>query len=218
MNDLFTPTEHAIICDYFCITRPEALLTLDVELPQEGNGIYVEEPNGSQFVEDSPLRNAVARIALGVIQNRLPQWGMVDENGTVTLSRERFERPIRNVVLLPQHLFTINWADSGPGYSWPETYHSTYIPGYDCYLVTAAFDGEDMYGVTELAIGYFDGSKLPVQASADVIMGWWRYLRENSQERWAYVWDEGLIDAQTANAWGELVWPEYSPEVEEECG
>jgi hypothetical protein len=216
MNDIFTPTEHAILCDYFGLTRPEAYLTLDIGEPTEGNGIFVETANGNEDADNTPLRNAVARIALGVIQNRLPQCGIFDGDGQLTLTRKSFRRPVRDVVLLPQHLFTINWADSAPGVSWPEIYHSTYIPGYERYVVTAAFDGTDMYGVTELAIGFFDGSRLPEVGSADIIKHWWRYLQSNCQDRWAYVWDEALISKQVADGWADEVWNADLDSLDEE--
>jgi hypothetical protein len=216
MNDFFTPTEQSLLCDYLGMTRPEAYQTLDLGPPADGRGLYVEAPNDNQVVEATPLRNAVARIALGVIQNRLPQCGIFDGDGRLTLTRKRFERPIRDVVMLPQHLFTINWADSAPGISWPEEYHSTYIPGFDRYVVTAAFDGTDMYGVTELAIGSFEGDRAPAEGCADVVKGWWRYLQENCQTRWAYVWDEALISKDTAEDWADEVWIDAWPHIADE--
>jgi hypothetical protein len=216
MNDFFTPTEQSLLCDYLGMPRPEAYQTLDLGPPADGRGIFVEEPNDNQVVEATPLRNAVARIALGVIQNRLPQCGIIDGDGRLTLTRKRFERPIRDVVMLPQHLFTINWADSGPGISWPEEYHSTYIPGFDHYVVTAAFDGTDMYGVTELAIGSFEGDRDPAEGCADIVKGWWHYLQDNCQPRWAYVWNEALISKDTAEDWADEVWIDGWPHIEDE--
>ncbi len=221
--NIFTPTEHAILCDYFGIARPEAYLTVNIEFPPEGDGIFVEPPDDTYVVDTTPLRNAVARIALGVIQDRLPQCGVFDGEGELTLTRQAFERPARDVVMLPQHLFTINWADSAPGISWPETYHSAYIPGFDRYVVTAAVDGKDLYGVTELAIGFFDGARLPVEGSAEVIKEWWRYLCDNCQDRWAYVWDEGLITKELAVEWADEVWSTESDsfaddELEDQLG
>ncbi len=205
MTDFFTPTEQAILCNYFGIARPEGFPSIDVQQPPEGDGIFVEPANDNEVVEDTPLKNAVARIALSVIQNRLPQCGIFDGD-KLTLTRKQFSHPRRDVVMLPQHLFTINWADSAPGISWPEAYHATYIPGFDRYVVTASFDGTDMYGVTELAIGFFEGDRQPVEGCADVLKNWWRYLQENCQYRWAYVWDEGLIDRAAANGWADEVW------------
>ncbi len=205
MTDLYTPTEQAILCDYFKIPRPTGCqLTMDDDIV-DGVG------------HDVAMRNAVARIALSVIQNRLPQCGVFDGEGGLTLTRGRFPRPPRDVVTLPQHLFMINWADTAPGISWPEVYHATYIPGYARYVVTASFDGTDMHGVTELAIGFFDGDRQPVDGSADVIKEWWRYLMsESCQDRWAYVWDEGLIDSGVANSCADEVWAEETDDDEEE--
>lgn len=214
MSDLFTPTEQAILSDYFGIARTECCAEMDIMHPAEGDSIFVEAPNDSQVVEQTPVRNAVARLALSVIQNRLPQCGIFNGD-TLTLTRKQFARPRRDVVMLPQHLFTINWADSAPGISWPEAYHSTYIPDFDRYVVTASFDGTDMYGVTELAIGFFAGDRQPAEGCADVLKGWWRYLHENCQGRWAYVWDEGLIDRAVATGWANEVWVEESDEEED---
>jgi hypothetical protein len=215
MNDFFTPTEQAILRDYFGIARPEGISEIDITHPAEGDGIFVAAPDDSQVVEATPVRTAVARIALGVIQNRLPQCGIFDGD-TLTLTRKQFARPRRDVVMLPQHLFTINWADSAPGISWPEAYHSTYIPGFDRYVVTASFDGTDMYGVTELAIGFFEADREPADGCADVLRGWWRFLQENCQDRWAYVWGEGLIDRAAARGWADEVWVENFAEDDEE--
>ena len=73
------------------------------------------------------LENAIARICLESAQRSLPQWAMV-RDGKVTLGRRRQRTARRARKLRPVHLFTINWADSGPGFSWPEAYHVTCLP------------------------------------------------------------------------------------------
>ena len=74
------------------------------------------------------LANAVATLALSTVQSRLPQCGVFDGEGRLTLARKRTPAWRRDIVLLPQHLFTINWADTAPGISWPETYYAAYLP------------------------------------------------------------------------------------------
>jgi hypothetical protein len=139
-------------------------------------------------------------------------------DGIFTLFRQPFARPSRSVVLLPQHLFTINWADSGPGISWPEAYHVTYIPDYDRYVVTASQDSKDMWGFNDLAIGSFNGDIPLIEGCRMMLIDWWQsQCGDYEQGRWAYVWEEGKIDTRTARAWGDLVWPEYVPEEEEDC-
>ena len=112
---------------------------------------------------------------------------------------------------LPQHLFMINWADSGPGISWPEDYYVAFVPGFERFVVTASMDSTDCWGFTDLAIGSFAGD-VPLKAGAHaVITGWWS--AQHGEYPWAYVWGEGLISQEIADGWRDEVWP---PDVEEE--
>ena len=67
------------------------------------------------------LDNEVATILLDTFQSHLPnfRWHDQDDN----LRSVRGKKPIkeRKVQLFPLHLFTINWATSGPGIEWPES-------------------------------------------------------------------------------------------------
>ena len=74
-------------------------------------------------------------------------------DGEVKLARkvkEPSQLPSR--ILLPKHLFTINWANSAPGLSWPEAYYVTQLPGWDVYIVTASQDTDEIYGYEDFAI------------------------------------------------------------------
>jgi hypothetical protein len=73
-----------------------------------------------------------------------------------------------------------------------------------------------MHGVTELAIGFFEGDRQPVDGCAEVIKAWWRHLQGNCQDHWAYVWEEGLISKDTADDWAEEVWGSDWPHIEDE--
>jgi hypothetical protein len=107
----------------------------------------------------------------------------------------------------PRHICTVNWADSGPGFSWPEAYHLTYLPGFDKFVVTASRDGPDAWGCSDHAIGVADGGLDPVEAAKEVVIGQWRYQFDNwEQSRWAYLLGEGLIDKATASCWADEVW------------
>ncbi len=128
MNNFFTPTERALLCDYFQIQRPAELKQIDIRAEPDHGGHWVDSDC------DRALEAAVAHITLAVIQARLPQSASVSED-QVIFFRKQYVRPSRSVVLLPQFLFMINWADTAPGLSWPESYHVTYIPEYDRYVV-----------------------------------------------------------------------------------
>ena len=82
----------------------------------------------------------------------------------------------------PQLICTINWADSGPGFSWPESYHVTYLPGFDKFVVTASRDGPDAWGCDDHAIGVANGGLSPVDAAKEVVTEFWR-MQVNSPRR-----------------------------------
>lgn len=160
----------------------------------------------SDIPDHIPIANAIATLALSNVQSRLPQCGVFDEEGRLTLTRKPIPAWRRDIVLLPQHLFTINWADTAPGISWPETYFATYLPIIDRFIVTASMDCPDMWGVTDLAIGSFDAETDLIMGSGQVVSAWWAMQRDHCQERFAYVWAEGRIALETANQWADQVW------------
>jgi len=162
-----------------------------------------------------PIANAVATLALSNVQSQLPQCGVVSDEGTVTLTRKQFPICRRNVVLLPQFLLTINWADSAPGISWPETYFVTFLPLIERHIVTASLDSPDLWGVTDLAIGSFDAERDLLTGSCEVIAAWWAMQRDNDQERFAYVWTAGRVSYALANHWADQVWPVSAEEEDE---
>ena len=83
-----------------------------------------------RFDEDA----AVAHIVLSAIQERLPQWAAVEIDAvgnTIHTARPIQKGNKKKIELKPQHLITINWANTGPGISWPAAYHLTWLPHYD---------------------------------------------------------------------------------------
>ena len=101
----------------------------------------------------------------------------------------------------------INWADSGPGFSWPESYYVSYLPVYDVYVVTASADSPDTWGYCDLAIGHFKSCKNIVTASKQVIQERWQQLYdEYDQQSWAYLFNVGLVDEAAAYSMAADVW------------
>jgi hypothetical protein len=186
-----------------------ALLNCYVEKTSEPDGIdafynALEVPTGATAPR---LAIAVAQIVLHHIQGSLPQWASV-RGEKVILNREEHKRhQDARLKFDPRHICTVNWADSGPGFSWPEAYHLTYLPGFDKFVVTASRDGPDAWGCSDHAIGVADGGLDPVEAAKEVVIGQWRYQFDNwEQSRWAYLLGEGLIDKATASCWADEVW------------
>ena len=167
-------------------------------------------PEGSE--EASRCSIAVAQILLHNIQEELPSWGCTKNDGTTVLGRLPHQRhQDARLNFNPKHLLTVNWADSGPGFSWPEAYYITYLPKFNKHIVTASRDGEDAFGCTDHAIGFADGSLNILDAAKEVIISNWLWQRESwDQGRWAYLFDEGLIDGDKANEWASEVWFEAS--------
>jgi hypothetical protein len=167
----------------------------------------------------SPLQIAVARVLLNPIQASLPQWAAVREGGEVLLNRKEIQRHPQAVrlTLEPQLVCCINWADSGPGYSWPESYHVTYIPGLEKFIVTSSRDGADAFGCADHALGWGSAAEGELLVAKRIIQGFWEHQRnEWDQERWAYLFDDGLIDSATADAWAEEIWPQVNTPDEED--
>lgn len=159
-------------------------------------------------VEDRELSNAVARVCLNPIQDRLPQWGAIDRDGDLILGRGVDARRRARVELVPQHLFTLNWADSGPGFSWREAYHAIFLPGFGRWVVTMSVDSTDVWGVTDLAIGAFGVGSDVVRSSGRIIVRYWREQQcfDETEGGWAYLLDTGLVDSSVAWRWRRRVW------------
>ena len=172
-------------------------------------------PNGN--LEDA---NLVAEIALSTVKGELPQWAQCDEDGRILLGREHTLRLLkeRDKLLKPIFLLMINWSDSAPGISWPETYYATLLPAYDFYVVTASQDSEDVYDYTDEAIGFLhcdDEQSIPAEAGK-VIRQWWRFQHEqNNQTPWVYLFSDGEIDTAEAEALRDEVWHEEAADKEE---
>lgn len=149
------------------------------------------------------LDAAVAAILLKSTRDELPQWAAVD-NGVVTLGR-RNTRPVRSAYK-PKHLFTLNWADSGPGFSWPTAYYVTAVPAFEAMVVTASADGTDAFGFTDFAIGHFHADVDLMVGVQQVITTQWTDQAADGQSRWAYLFEERLVDADRANQWADQVW------------
>ncbi len=225
MNDsvgLLDPVESDILRLYFGLRThldPESLLEAREAVPpvddEEGDGAARDrrgvrirrDLRSTDFPGDAPLADAVARICLNAIQSRLPGWIGVTSRGA--LVGERTPEPARpaSVVALPRLLLAIDWAESGPGFSWPEAYYATYVPQFQRHVVTASVDCAETWGATDFAIGVVpEGAEL-LRGCGAVLRAWWRHQRSlGDQPPWASVLDTGLVDRPTARAWRIRTW------------
>ena len=181
---LFTADEFFVLCDWFGIDKPPSERVIEEILDEW------DIPKQIDFYRRTDA--AVAQILLERVQDRLPNW-----HGPQGDARTVVDRPAhRQLELVPQHLLTINWADSGPGFSWPVAYKATFVPAFDQIVVTASSDSPEMFGVCDVAIGAF-GSDVPfLQGCRDIIVADWSgQRREWDRERWVGLFDTGLVAA-----------------------
>ena len=212
-TSLFLPEEHKVISEWLDVESAEDL-SADLTLEKALYNLDLLVPTVSVR---STVDWAVAAILLERIQDRLPQWASV-KNGKATLGRNLRDRAAeRTVEITPTHLVTINWADSGPGFSWPEAYHVTYVPSYDEFIVTGSVDSTDVYGVTDFALGHFGPEGDIKERSAEIIRSEWQFLTTNyNQYRWEYLFDEGLIGQDHADEIADTIWEESGEPLTED--
>jgi len=165
--------------------------------------------DGTAIAQDDRynLENAVARICPYPVIKQLPLHWSVPADDPFVLTRALPDNVLRPQTEIPQHLFTINWADSGPGYAWLEAYYLILVPELGHYVVTASADSWEVYGCLDLAIGHFDAELPLMEGVHQCIVDWWRTREsQDGQARWAYLFTTGLVSAQLAHAWREEVW------------
>jgi hypothetical protein len=222
LRSFYSPSERAILAHYLGRPdpHPEDLAGIDPTAPvdpdawNEATGGIVPRA-GSFESDDLIVENAVARICLEAVQFRLPQWAAVS-GGRVTLGRRHPKRRTRRR-LLSRSLLTINWADSGPGFSWPEEYRITCLPGYDTAIITASNDCPDVRGYCDVAIGWFEPTDDEMDGVGRCITDWWSSLKCDGQERWAYLFEPGEVGEARAEAWADEVWGNEDGDEDDEA-
>jgi hypothetical protein len=218
----FFPREHAILAEYFDLQekQPQQARAFD---PHE---ITSEENNYDEAVEGIACRksyggrdyraidNAVARIALAPVRKNLPTWGGLGKDGAFHSRQSENESllPVRGYRSDPVHVLSINWASSGPGYSWPLRYYISWIPYYERYVVTVSYDSPEVEGYLDLAIGDLsEGASVEKELKSVIVRHWDRdsmYL-----QGWEGVIDPGIV--KDPWAWREEVSWGYNDDGEE---
>ena len=220
--ELFHPREHAILAKFFGQEDklPENAKHIDPEeiFPEEENYNEAEQGIACQKSHRGndyrALKNAVARIALAPIRTSLPTWGGFGKDGVFHSRQVENSNPLpeRGYRSEPVHVLSINWASSGPGFSWPLKYYISWIPYYERYVVTVSYDSPEVEGYLDLAIGILDEGATVEDDLKDVIVSHWSYDAQYLQG-WEGVIDQGIV--QDPWAWREEVSWGYNDEGEE---
>ena len=222
--EYFHPREHAILAEYLELKNklpknareidPHEIVPIEDDYDEAENGIICRPSYGGN--EYKAIDNAVARIALAPIRSSLPVWGSY-QDGQVFHTRQKeneSELPSRGYRSDPVLVVSINWADSGPGFSWPVKYYISWIPHYERYVVTASYDSPDVEGYLDIAIGDLpEGCKIETDLKEVIKNHWDRdamYL-----QGWADCLDSGII--KDPWAWREEINWGYDDEGNEVC-
>lgn len=203
--DLFTPDEHAVLAQWFGVEPPNCARDIVVAEAARRLG-FSEEPGDYYRLTDA----VVAFIVLEGVEKELLQWAALRDDGNLIEARKYRDEakvPDRTVLLMPRSLFTINWADSSPGFSWPEAYFVTWVPHYDRFVVTGSSDCPDNLGYCDFALGEFGvGTRLKDGAKRIICGNWASQRDQGDAQRWAYLFKTGLISDSEATAWADEVW------------
>lgn len=217
---MFAPIEQAILAEHFGLNIPN----LDVELdwwggdPQHPQCIKLELDAWDGSDQGKAIANAVARIALAQVQKSLPQFAICGPN-SIEFGRGITNAPSRQVEMMSYHLFTIDWAMTAPGISWPEAYYLTWMPGIEQWLVTSSRDSPEVGGYCDLALGYFGDDKEPHEGAGLVIGGYWSDQRiDYDQPRWELFFEAGLVSYEVASEWADEIWSSTKYDKDDEDG
>jgi hypothetical protein len=167
----------------------------------------VRLPIGPRHNSDFPRRDfgvcaSVGQLCIDAVQQRLTDWYLPPG----ATERICFPSPLAQL-LQPRLICSINWADSGPGCSWPESYGLTYLHPFRRFVVTATPD-QEVWGYSRLAIGAFPRGAAIVGSCRAILEGWWRHQHElGHEEGWTHFLGSGLLTAKVAcdvrrNVWG----------------
>ena len=89
----------------------------------------------------------------------------------------------------------------------PEKYFVTFVPWYERYIFTASADCPEAYGYEDLAIGWYAKDMILEEDCRHVPVNLWpERTGGESERRWQYFWDAGLIDQSAANRWALSAW------------
>ena len=117
-DGLFTDVEHVLLASWFGQQPPASAVHVNVDDALARLGFKKECDPYSRPAA------AVAHVVLEAIEHRLPGWACWKGDKLIQSRSYRgpHQKPRRQAALLPNALFAIDWAMSGPGFIWPVSY------------------------------------------------------------------------------------------------
>jgi hypothetical protein len=150
----------------------------------------------------------VGAFAVRDIQERLPNCGIGRSDGSYVLTRPIVKnRRSKKVASAVRFLFRINWANSGPGFSWPADYHLIWLAGFERWVLCYSADSPDAMGYCDFALGAFGAEDDWRESVREILVEDWRFQwSEWEQPPWEELWDTGLVTEEEAMAWRSEAW------------
>jgi hypothetical protein len=150
----------------------------------------------------------VGAFAVRDIQARLPNCGIGRSDGGYVLTRPIVKsRRSKKVASAVRFLFRINWANSGPGFSWPADYHLMWLAGFERWVLCYSADSPDAMGYCDFALGAFGAECDWRESVREILVEDWRFQwSEWGQSPWEELWDTGLVTEEEAMAWRKEAW------------
>ncbi|MBS0394449.1 MAG: hypothetical protein JSR54_07455 [Proteobacteria bacterium] len=146
------------------------------------------------------LQAAAAHCLLVPAWDRLPRW-RVGSQGHIRIARQNLNpryRPRRKIETAPIHLVTIDRGATPVGLVDHVAYHATWVPGYECRVVTVS-------GETAQEAGYLDFAIACIEANGDwrrtakrAVLSDWQRLAGQGALRWKEMVAGGLISESEA--------------------
>jgi hypothetical protein len=198
MRPVFHPIEAAIV--RIALGDESDVHQFDLWRPTRGVVTLRPDESGGRNLQLA-ASNALARMILSGYEDTLPAY-LWSAGGVVHSTR----REVGLKRFKTELLLGIDWANSGPGVSWPEMYHLGWLPVFERWIVVASRDTDEVDGYCDRALGHFADCDEPVREAASVILHYWVGLLNDEQARFEEVTDTGLIsdvDEIADRVWGD---------------
>jgi hypothetical protein len=162
----------------------------------------------NQVSRYTPLQAAVGALLVRDIESRLPTTAVFFPRLDLVAVMRRGARPARGsgMSLIGRHLFSINWADGGPGMAWPTAYYTIWVPIIEQWVVTASDDSGSMLGFLDVALGAFPGSDDWQEGVCSILKADWTQWAKERQPRWEELTSLGVLGAEVIYATADAAW------------
>lgn len=221
MKGFYFPVEEAILADWMGVPRPGQARGIRVDHPGTLRALAAVFPRAIRPRRQADgtfgrytLASAAGRVALAAVPQRLvvaaapPVLGEPPrEHATEVEQRPRPPRP----------LLEVDWAPSAGQPFQPEAYDLCDLPGFGARVVVATRDSAEAYGYGVVAVGWFHADAPILEATADVLMAWWRRRADEGHGPWTAILATGLVRDEAATAWAGRVWGER-PQARRDAG